>query len=86
MAKSATIQVRVDEDTKVQSQNILAKLHITLSEAIAMYLRQIIYHRGIPFEIRVPNTETLKAVQDAESGKGLKEFSSVDELFKDLES
>lgn len=85
MAKSATINTRIDEKTKRQATNILAALHIPLSDAIAMYLRQIIYHRGIPFDLRLPNEETLQAIKQLESGKGTT-FDNVHELLEDLES
>lgn len=85
MAKAATIQARIDEDTKVRAQNILNALHIPMSEAISMYLRQIIFHRGIPFELKIPNELTAKTLREAEAGKGLRKVSSVDELFEELD-
>ena len=84
--RTATINTRVDPKTKSQAQHILDDLHITMSEAISMYLRQIIFHRGIPFELKIPNKETLQALKEVERGKGLKSFDSVDDLFEDLES
>jgi DNA-damage-inducible protein J len=85
MAKATTIQARIDEDTKVRAQSILNALHISMSEAISMYLRQIVFHGGIPFEVKIPNELTAKVLADAEAGKGLHEAGSVDELFKELD-
>ncbi len=85
MPKTATIQARIDQKTKTQAAHILKELNITPSEAIVMYFRQIIFRRGIPFELRVPNEETLRALKDVEMGKGLKTFGSADELFEDLD-
>ena len=85
MSRNATIQARIDEDTKLRAQNILKTLHISMSEAISMYLRQIIFHRGIPFELKIPNELTAKTLRDAEAGKGLHKVSSVDELFEELD-
>ena len=53
-----------------------------------MLLRQIILTESIPFEIKVPklNTETIKAIEDAEKGIGLsKGYTNLDEMWKDLE-
>jgi DNA-damage-inducible protein J len=83
MAATATIQTRVNKETKAQAKYILSQLNITLSEAIAIYLRQIILHRGIPFEIKIPNKDTLQAVEELESGGGAK-LSSVKDLFEEL--
>lgn len=35
------------------SPKILSQLHMTMSEAIALYLNQITLHKGIPFEIKI---------------------------------
>ena len=40
---------------------------------------------GIPFEVRIPNKTTLKAMRDFEKGKNVKKFDTDEELFKDLE-
>ncbi|MGD9161181.1 MAG: type II toxin-antitoxin system RelB/DinJ family antitoxin [Desulfobacteraceae bacterium] len=86
MGKTATIQTRVDPTVKRNAQIILNKLNISMSEAISMYLSQITLHRGIPFEIKIPNEITAKTLTDSESGKNLHKADSVDDLFKELDS
>ena len=39
--------------------------------------------RRLPFEVKVPNTITRKAIAELEAGKG-KRFASVDALMADL--
>ena len=85
MSKTATIQTRVDPQVKKNAQEILAKLNITMSEAISMYLSQITLHQGIPFELKIPNKLTARTLQDSENGKNLHSVSSTDELFQELE-
>ncbi|MBN2354517.1 type II toxin-antitoxin system RelB/DinJ family antitoxin [candidate division KSB1 bacterium] len=36
------------------AQKVLDALHISMSEAISVYLTQIALQRAIPFEIRIP--------------------------------
>jgi len=86
MGKTATIQTRVDPAVKRNAQIILNKLNISMSEAISMYLSQITLHRGIPFEIKIPNEITAKALADSENGKNLHKADSIDELFEELDS
>jgi len=86
MAKTATIQTRVDPKTKGSAQMILKKLNISMSEAISIYLSQTTIHRGIPFEIKIPNEVTAKTLKDAEKGNDLHEVDSVDALFQELDS
>jgi len=57
-----------------------------MSEAISMYLSQITIHRGIPFEVKIPNEATAKTLKDAEHGHDLHKVDSVDELFQELDS
>lgn len=85
MSKTATIQTRVDPRVKKNAQEILAKLNITMSEAISMYLSQIALQRGIPFELKIPNEVTARTLQESEDGKNLHSVSSSDQLFQDLE-
>ena len=86
MAKTATIQTRVDPVVKNNAQMILRKLNISMSEAISMYLSQITLHNGIPFEIKIPNEVTAKTLRDAEMRKNVHKVDSVDGLFKELDS
>jgi DNA-damage-inducible protein J len=84
MSSSATVQVRIDEQTKTQAKKVLGALHLSMSEAICLFLRQVILHRGIPFEVKIPNALTRETLEKAERGEDVKEFASVEELFKDL--
>ena len=85
MAKTATIQTRVDPETKRKAQQILNTLHISMSEAISMYLSQITLQNGIPFEIKIPNFVTAKALHQSENGEEIHRVDSVDELFQELD-
>ncbi|MDZ7361935.1 MAG: type II toxin-antitoxin system RelB/DinJ family antitoxin [candidate division KSB1 bacterium] len=87
MARTATIQTRIDAKVKNEAQKILDKLNISMSEAISMYLTQVTLHRGIPFDMRIPeipNALTATTLRKSEEGKELNEVGSVDELFKEL--
>jgi DNA-damage-inducible protein J len=86
MSSSTTVQVRIDEQTKTQAKKVLGALHLSMSEAICLFLRQVVLHRGIPFEVKIPNALTRETLEKAEQGIDLHTVSSVDELFKELES
>jgi DNA-damage-inducible protein J len=86
MSKSATIQTRVDPIVKKNAQEILKKLNITMSEAISMYLSQITLHRGIPFDLKIPNKLTATTLEESENEKRLHTVNSVDQLFQELDS
>jgi len=86
MSKTATIQARIDPEIKRNAQDILNKLNISMSEAISLYLSQITLHKGIPFEIKIPNSITAQTLKDSEGGKELHSVADVDELFQELNS
>ncbi len=84
MAKTATIQTRVDPEIKRNAQKILSMLNISMSEAISLYLTQITLNKGIPFEIKIPNKLTAETLNNSVTGKKLHRVSDVNELFQEL--
>lgn len=85
MSKSETIQARINPDIKREAQKILGQLHISMSEAIAMYLTQITLHKGIPFEIKIPNRLTVKTLKESEAGKNLHKVENITDLLEELD-
>ncbi len=86
MNNGSTIHARIDAQTKSQAQSILNELGMTLTEAITLYLRQIVFNKGIPFEVKIPNELTIKTIEKSERGEELHKASSVEEMFKELDS
>lgn len=88
MAKTETLHIRVKPNVKQKAEETLNDLGLSISEAVNVFLNQIILYDGIPFEIRKPkiNMETLKAMEDTKEGKNLsKTFDDVDEMFEELD-
>jgi len=81
---TTTIQARIDSESKEQAKKILDFLGLSMSEAITLYLRQIIFRRGIPFEIEIPNELTAKVLSASRKGRGLRKAANIDDLFKEL--
>lgn len=81
--KTATARARIRPEIKKEAEKILHNLGLSISTAFDLYYRQIILNHGLPFDVRIPNETTLKAVQDSRKGQG-KKFKNVQELFKDL--
>ncbi|NLW83606.1 MAG: type II toxin-antitoxin system RelB/DinJ family antitoxin [Phycisphaerae bacterium] len=83
--KTTTIQIRVDEDLKRQATKVLGQMHITMSEAIKMFLGQIAHRKRLPLDVFVPNEETLRAMDEVDRDEDMYEASSVEEFMKALE-
>lgn len=84
MAKSAMIRARTEKSLKKDTDRIFKALGISLSEAINLFLRQVKLQKGIPFDIKMPNHITLKAMKDVHTKKNLGSASDLDDLFKKL--
>lgn len=59
--RTANVFTRVDPETKEQAEAILNQLGIPMSNAIGMFLKQIVMHRGIPFEMKLPSSVPVAA-------------------------
>lgn len=77
------VHIRVDEKLKQKAGKALAAMGMSVSDAVRLLLVRVAAEQALPFEIRVPNPTTIKALQAAEKRKG-KKFASPDALFKDL--
>ena len=47
------------------AERVLSTFGVSTTEAITMFLRQVVLNRGLPFSVRIPNAETLAAIQAA---------------------
>ena len=70
MPKSATINARVDKELKDQAEKVLARVGVRTSDLITMLLHQVVLQNGVPFEAKIPNKETRRAMADLDAGKG----------------
>ena len=82
MAKTSRTNARPAPEIKERAKSILKELGIPISSAHELFFRQIIAYRGLPFDARIQNQETVKAMHDARTGKG-ERYDSVESLFKD---
>ncbi len=84
MAKTAMITTRIDPNLKNDAEKVLHKLGISTTEAINLFLSQVRLRKGLPFDVRIPNKATLKAMKDAEAGRNLTECKDAEDMFKKL--
>jgi DNA-damage-inducible protein J len=80
---TAMVHVRVDEKTKEKAAKALAGMGISVSDAVRMLLVRVAAEKALPFEVRVPNATTVKAMRAADRAKG-KRHRSASALFKEL--
>ena len=82
--KTTMARARIRPDIKSEAESIIHALGVSVSTAYELFYRQIIMHRGLPFDLRIPNETTLKAIADARKGHGEK-FATTDAFFSSSE-
>ena len=84
MALDATVRARVDSKLKQDVEEILAEIGLSTSQAITIFLKGIKRERGIPFELKIPNEETLKAMREAKEGINMEKIT-LKEMIQEIE-
>lgn len=69
------IHTRIDQNLKRKAELVFSSLGINTTEAIRMFLTQVTLQKGIPFDVRIPNKETRKAMDELLTNKNLKSYS-----------
>ncbi|HZP91603.1 MAG TPA: type II toxin-antitoxin system RelB/DinJ family antitoxin [Burkholderiales bacterium] len=58
---TSEIRSRIEPDLKDEAQAVLSRLGLNISDAIRLFLRQVVVARGLPFEVRENPTATTQA-------------------------
>lgn len=85
MGKAAMIRARTEPELKEKAEAIFEKLGLNATNAINLFYRQVLLQKGLPFEVRLPNATTRKAMSEARSGK-VERFKDAESMFKALRS
>ena len=83
MPANAVVRARIDQRLKNEANAILGAIGLTVSDAVRMMLVRVVAEKALPFDVKVPNAATVKAMRAADKGQG-KRHKSADALFKDL--
>ncbi len=77
MSKTQTT-IRLEEHDYKEAKDILKYIGMSYAQAVNMFNRMIVLERGLPFEAKIPNKETLKAMKEAMEGINLEEITLED--------
>lgn len=81
---------RIDSELNNQASKLLEGLGLSMSQAISMFLKQVVLHRGLPFEVKYSehSSELLDAIEEAkrlEVDPKTKRYTNMDEMWADLD-
>ena len=83
MIADSTVRARINGKIKEEASIVLESMGLTMSDAVRLMLTRVANEKAFPFDMRVPNAETIAAMRACRAGEG-KSFNSVDELMADL--
>jgi len=78
MAMKVQTSLRLDKESLAEAKEILKSLGLNFTEAVNIFTNMVVQERGLPFEVKIPNKETLKAIKELENGET--EKVTLDEL------
>lgn len=84
MTKTAMVRARTTPDLKADVEAILDKLGMTTSEAINIFFSQVRNHKGLPFEVKLPNKVTRETFKKTDAGKDLVKCKNFDDMIQRL--
>lgn len=81
---TSEIRSRIEPDLKDEAQAVLSRVGLNISDAIRLFLRQVVAARGLPFEVReISNATTQAAMLEARQTRA--RYDTAKDLFDDLE-
>jgi len=75
VGKKERSNLYLNADIKEKAKEILSRYGLSLSDAVNIFLTQVVLEKGIPFRIRIPNETTRKALEEVREKKNLEEIS-----------
>lgn len=63
MAKTETLHIRIDPEVKSKVEAILNRLGMSTTEAVTIFLYQVILQGGLPFSVKLPLANDEKKVK-----------------------
>ncbi len=84
MPKSATIRARIEPDLKEEAEGVFHELGLSVTQAITLFYQQVKLSKGLPFEVRIPNTTTIQTFEDTDAGRKVTKCENAQALFEQL--
>jgi DNA-damage-inducible protein J len=81
--KRIATSIKLNKKNRDFAKNFFKQYNLTLSDGINMFLAKVTMDKKLPFELEIPNKETMKAIKEAEKGE-VTYNNSVEELMREL--
>ena len=78
MTTKTQTSLRLDTDKLIEAKAILERLGLNFSEAVNIFTNMIVATKGLPFDVCLPNDETIAAMRDVRARKNLTPVTLTD--------
>lgn len=68
----------LDQATKIKAKELFEQYHISLSDAVNMFLSQSVLNQGLPFDMKIPNKETTTSMSNIDNNKNVEKITLDD--------
>lgn len=58
------INARIEQDLKTSGEAVLEELGLSTSDYVRLMFKQLVLRQGLPFDVKIPNAETLAALKE----------------------
>ncbi|MDI6792111.1 MAG: type II toxin-antitoxin system RelB/DinJ family antitoxin [bacterium] len=82
--KTAEISARVEPQLKEGAIKIFKKMGINVSEAVNLFLNEVIVQQGLPFAKRTPNQKTFDTMKKTDADEELTEYEDVNDFYREM--
>ncbi len=73
LKKYSQVHVNIPHNIKTNAELVLEQMGLSITDAIRLFLNEVIYMKEIPFPVHystnIPNKTTQEAIEDVENGK-----------------
>src|SRR5450759_3731020 len=79
MSKTTTVRARLEPKLKSRAETVFHRLGLNATQAITIFYRQVELRDGLPFDVVIPNQETLRTLAATDAGRDLIVCENVDD-------
>lgn len=84
MAQGDVVRTRIEQELKASATEVLDGMGLTVSQAIRMFLIQVVQDKELPFKVKAPNAKTRAVMEATDRGENLREYETPEALYRDL--
>ncbi len=84
MSKTAMVRARIEPELKEETEKIFRELGLSVTQAITLFYKQVQTRNGLPFNVVIPTSNTLRAFEATDAGEDLVVCDDAEDMFHKL--